>query len=236
MLRSHQLIATCFAIIALGPTMTAARAEMRPSNGRDVDKITELQPFTHVSYIPAGSSMSSIRIESIKLVKVPTKRRIVTNEGYCNQPWAEPGGSMECQRITDELPVTAYRVTYSYRGQPLASDEYGNTYFTFSVYFRPAEIGPRLREIVALGKVRRADLEEFFELTTSRQLVQQTVIDSAKSAQCDGTYIDGNWTRTNPKCEDRLAYKTVTGPSPYIAVRVDPVPSRVETALAREQK
>jgi hypothetical protein len=141
---------------------------------------------------------------------------------------------MECQRITDESPVAAYRVTYSYRGEPMTSDEYGNTYFTFSVYFRLDEIGPRLREMVALGKVRRGALEEFFELTTSRQLVQQTVIDSAKSVLCDGNYIDGNWTRTNPKREDRLAYKTVTGSSRYIAVRVEPVASRVETAVVRE--
>jgi hypothetical protein len=34
------------------------------------------------------------RIEGIKLVKVATKRRSVTNERYCNQPWAEPSGSM----------------------------------------------------------------------------------------------------------------------------------------------
>ena len=142
MLRSHHFIATCFAIIALG-TAVGASAGMRPASGNgNVVEITDLQPFTHVAFIPTGSALSSIRIEGIKLVKVATKRRIVTNERYCNQPWAEPGGSMDCQRITEESPVPAYQVTYSYRGRPMVSDEYGNTYFTFSVYFRQDEISP----------------------------------------------------------------------------------------------
>ena len=79
---------------------------------------------------------------------------------------------MDCQRITEESPVPAYQVTYSYRGRPMVSDEYGNTYFTFSVYFRQDEISPRLREILALGKIRRAALEEFFEITASRVTAQ----------------------------------------------------------------
>ena len=235
MLRSNNLTATCFAIIALGASSVAATAEVRASAGNeDVVEITDLQPFTHMADIPMGSSLPSVRIKSIKLVKVATKRRTVTNERYCNQPWADPGGSMECQRAIDERTEPAYRVTYSYRGQPLVSDEFGNTYVTFSVYFRPDEISPRLREILALGKIRRAALEEFFQLTTSTEPVQQTVIDSAKSALCDGNYVDGNWTRTNPKCEDRVVYRKVATASPYISVRVDPASSRIETAAARE--
>jgi len=163
---------------------------------------------------------------------VATKRRIVTNERDCNQPWAEPGGSMDCQRITEESPVPAYQVTYSYRGRPMVSDEYGNTYFTFSVYFRQDEISPRQREILALGKIRRAALEEFFEVTTSRAPTQQIVIDSANSTLCDGNYLDGNWTRTNPTCEDKIVYQRVASASPYITVRVDPASSRIEAAAA----
>jgi hypothetical protein len=236
MRRSHHFVATCFAIIAVGTSAVAAGAEVRASAGNgDVVESTNLHPFTHVAAIPMGSSLSSVRIESIKLVKVATKRRTITNDHYCNLPWAEPGGSMNCQRTADESPVPAYRVTYSYRGQPLASDEYGNTYFTFSVYFRPDEIGSRLREMVALGKVRPADLEEFFQLSTSRESVQQTVIDPANSAFCDGNYVDGNWIRTNPKCVDRVVYCTVAAASPYISVRVDTTYSRIETAAAARE-
>jgi hypothetical protein len=235
MFRSRHFTATCFAIIAL-VTAVAARARMLSATGNgDVAEITDLQPFTHVAYIPTGSALSSIRIEGIKLVKVATKRRTAGNERYCNQPWAEPGGSMYCQRITGESPVLAYQVTYSYRGRPMVSDEYGNTYFTFSVYFRQDEISPRLREILALGKIRRTALEEFFEVTTSRAPTQQIVIDSANSTLCDGNYLDGNWTRTNPKCEDKIVYQRVASASPYITVRVDSASSRIEAAAAASE-
>jgi hypothetical protein len=113
---------------------------------------------------------------------------------------------MYCQRTTDESSEPAYRVTYSYRGQPMASDEYNNPYFTFSVYFRPTEISPGLRDMLSLGKIRRATVAEFFEMTTSRDSVQQVVIDEPNSTFCNGNYIDGNWFHTNPTCEDRIAY------------------------------
>lgn len=230
MIRLH-FIATCFAIIAL--RTTAATAETRTSAGTgDVVEITELQPFTHIAYIPLGSSLSSLRIEGIKLVKVATKRRTVTNQRYCTQPWAEPGGSMYCELTTDEAPMPAYQVTYSYWGQPLASDEHPNAYFTFSVYFRPDEISPGLREVVAAGKVRRAALVEFFDITTTSEHVQQIVIDHANSTICDGNYLDGNWVRTSPECEDNIAYREVTMPSSYITVKVDPRAFRFETAAA----
>ena len=90
MLRSHHFIATCFAIIALGTSAVGASAGMRSATGNgNVVEITDLQPFTHVAFIPTGSALSSIRIEGIKLVKVAIKRRTVRNERYCNQPWAE---------------------------------------------------------------------------------------------------------------------------------------------------
>jgi hypothetical protein len=235
MFRSHHFIATCFAIIALGTSAVGASAGMRSATGNgDAVEITDLRPFTHVAYIPTGSALSSITIEGIKLVKVATKRRTVTNERYC-QPWAEPGGSMYCQRTTEESPVLAYQVTYLYWGRPMVSDEYGNTYFTFSVYFRQDEISPRLREILALGKIRRAALEEFFEVSTSRAPTQQIVIDSANSKLCDGNYLDGNWTRTNPTCEDKIVYLRVASASPYITVRVDPASSRIEAAVAASE-
>jgi len=236
MLRSHHFIATCFAIIALGTSAVGASAGMRSATGNgNVVEITDLQPFMHVAYIPTGSAQSSIRIEGVKLVKVATKRRTARNERYCNQPWAEPGGSMYCQRITEESPVLAYQVTYAYWGRPMVSDEYGNTSFTFSVYFRQDEISPRLREILAWGKIRRAALEEFFEVTTSRATAQQIVIDSANSTLCDGNYLDGNWTNTNPTCEDKIVYQRVASASPYITVRVDPASSRIEAAAAANE-
>ena len=198
----------------------------------DAVEITDLQPFTHVAYIPFGADLSSVKIEGIEMVKVATKRRSVTNAAYCEQPWSEPGGSMYCQRVTDESHVPAYRVTYSYRGQSMASDEYGNTYFTFRVYFRPDEISPDLRRAASSGRIGRSASAEFLRLTTSRESIQQVVIDRASSTLCDGSYVDGNWIHTNPKCEDRIAYTRIMSASPYITVRVDPASSRFERAAA----
>ena len=230
MFRLHS-VTICFAIITLGTTAITAGTLDSTRNG-DVAEITDLRPFTHAAEIPVGSQTSSIRIECIKLVKIATKRRTVTNDVYCNQPWAEPGGSMFCQRATDESPVSAYRVTYSYRGRPLASDEYGNRYFTFNVYFRPDEISPSVRELVASGKIRRAELAELFDVAASKEPVQEIVIDQAKSTLCDGYYVDGNWVHTDRKCEDNIAYRRVSMPTSYIRVEVNPGTSRYETAAA----
>jgi hypothetical protein len=121
--QTHPIIAACYAIIVWGSTASAAGTG-------DVAELTDLRPFTHVAYIPFGADLSSIRFEGISAVKVAVNRQ-VTNVSDCKQSWSEPGGSMYCQRTVDEAYVPAYRVTYSYRDQPVASDEYGNTYFNF---------------------------------------------------------------------------------------------------------
>ena len=235
MFRSHRFVTTCFAVTAWGSAASAADLEARHQAPlADTVEVTDLQPFTHVAYIPVGASASSIRIESVKAVNVATKRRTVTSTRYCNQPWSDPGGSMLCQRITDESYVPAYRVTYSYSDWSgvMLADEIRNPYFNFSVYFRPDEISTTLREMLSSRKIKRANLAEFFALTTSWGSSQQVVIDQANSTICDGNYVDGNWVRRDAKCEDRIAYKKVATTSPYVTVRVDPGSSRVEMAAA----
>ena len=233
MFRTHQFIATCFAIVGLSTAAVAASA--RAKRG-EVVEVTDLHPFTHVAYIPADANLSSIKMEGIKAVKVATRLRSVTSStSYCEYQYrfAEPGGSMYCPQITNESAVPAYQVSYSFKGQPMASDEYGNTSFTFSVYFRAGELDPALLRALSSGSVSRTAAAEFFQLASSRGSVPQTVIDRAKSKFCDGTYVDGNWIHTNPKCEDAVAYKVIAVPSPYIAVKVNPVFPRIETAAAR---
>jgi hypothetical protein len=226
----HRPLSATLAILTVGAM--AANAGSASTAGRDAIEITDLQPFTHVASLPAGSDPSSIKIESIKAMKVATKRRSITKQQFCDEPWLEPGGSMYCQSTTDESSESAYRVTFSYRGQPMASDEHGNSYFTFSVYFRPTEMSPRLRNMLDLGKVRRVPLAELFEITTAAGFLQQVVMDEANSTFCDGNYQDGNWIHTNPACEDEIAYKNVVSPSPYLTVRVDPAFSCLETGAA----
>jgi hypothetical protein len=118
--------------------------------------------------------------------------------------------------------MPAYRISYSYNGPPMASDEYGDRYFTFSVYLHPDELSPAMRRTISAGH-SRADVAAFFKLTTSRDAVQRVAIDEPNSTFCDGSYMDGSWTHTNSKCEDRITYKTVTAPSSYITVKIDPV-------------
>jgi hypothetical protein len=222
MFHTRQLVTACFAIIAWGSAAVAALPKSRHDS--DASVVLDLHPFTHTAYIPAGSDLSSIAIESIKAVKVATKVRVRTDLGYCEDaPVWEPGGSIYCPRTSDESLVRAYEVTFSFRGQPMASDEYGGTNFTFSVYYRPDEISPALRRTISSGKISRSDIAEFFQFTTSRNSVRQIVMDQANSTVCEGNYVDGSWSHTSPKCGDSVAYQTVAGASPYIAVRVEPV-------------
>lgn len=187
----------------------------------EIVKYKHLNPFTHIAYIPADANLSSIRVRSIRQVNVDTKLRATTDVRYCNQ---HLGQSMFCPKITSELPAPAYEVTYSYRGQPLASDDvFANTAFTFSVYFRPDEISPKLRQAISSGKISRNDLAELFHFTISRPSVQQLVIDRANSSFCPGRSIHGYWVHTDPRCRDRVAHKKMAVPSPYVAVQVAPV-------------
>jgi hypothetical protein len=238
MSRTHQFIATCFAV---GLSTAAFAASARARRG-EVVEVTDLQPFTHVAYIPADADLSSIKMESVKAVKVATRRRSVTNKNYCDYVYrfSDPGGSMYCPQTTNESPVPAYRVSYSYKGKPMASDEYASTYslsvYSFSVYFRPDELNPALLQALSSGRVGRSSAAEFFQLTTSRGTVPETVIDRSKSRFCEGYYfVDGYWIHTNPKCEDVVAYKVIATPSPYITVKVNPTYPRLATVASGRQ-
>ena len=89
-------------------------------------KIKDLHPFTHLASIPASSDPAKIKFEKVKATRVFTKEKIVVDPGYCKDlPFRDPGGSMFCPYTEDASPAPAYEVMYSFKGQPLASDEYG---------------------------------------------------------------------------------------------------------------
>jgi hypothetical protein len=208
-------------------------AQVAPTTGTAAPEaidLTELQPFTHVAYIPAGADLSTIKFESVKAVKVATKTASITYGRYCGQAHREPGGSMFCPSVQDEYPVAAYRVTYSYRGPAMASDESGSTRFTFSVNMRPEDLNPAVLQTVSARKINRVAAAEDFKITTSRDLVPRTVIDDEKSTFCEGRYTDGGWIHLYVKCEDQAVYKTVMVPSDYITVKVNPVSSSTTVA------
>ena len=207
-------------------SLRLSAATISTQNGA-ITRIKDLHPFTHFASIPASSDPAKIKFEKVKATRVFTKEKSVLDPGYCKDlPFRDPGGSMFCPYTEDESPAPAYEVTYSFNGQPLASDEYGNRYFTFQVHFRPEEVPPGLRRALSIGKMKRSELETYFTVATSRPAVRAAVIDEANSSFCDGNYIDGNWIQKDRNCKDKVSFNTVTKPSDYITVEVDPISPR----------
>jgi len=209
--------------LCAGASLNRPNAVIDEPSGAKV-QVQDLHPFTHFAYIPAGSDLSTIRFEKAKTVEVAIKIRYRTDTDYCAElPFRDPGGSMLCPCSETESLATAYKVTYSFRGQPLASDEYGGRYFFFHVYFRPDELAREVRKALSARKLNRVETADYFTVKTSREAVQRVVIDETRSGFCDAIVRDGLWTDTDPDCLDRINYKTITTPSDYITVRVDPV-------------
>jgi hypothetical protein len=92
-----------------------------------------------------------------------------------------------------------------------------------------------LRRALSIGKMKRAELATYFNVSTSRPPVPASVIDEANSSFCDGNYRDGDWIQKDPKCKDKVSFKTVTRPSDYITVKVDPIPARAQRAALSSQ-
>ena len=175
----------------------------------------------HVARIPAGSDLSSIRFQGIKMVTVPVGSKVANDARYCEQAaLRDPGGSMYCPSVRPAGFERMYQVTYSYEGRPLASVEYGNTHHTFSVNYRPEELSPAQQAMFS-RKGTRADAAGSFELTMSKELDTRQVVDNSQSTFCKVTYVDGVSTHADPKCEDNIQFKTIAVPSDYIAIRVE---------------
>jgi len=193
-----------------------------PAKDGAAAQITDLQPFTNIAEIPVGSDLASIRFEGIKLVKVATTRTSITDQRYCEAGFPEPGGSMYCPFVQDGSLAPAYRITYSYTGPAIGSDEYGDTRFTFSVTVRRLDVSPAVLQMMSAHKINRAAAAKDFRLSTFRGLVPRVAIDDANSVFCAGNCIDGLCTHTDRNCEEKVTYKTVATPSDYVTVRVDP--------------
>lgn len=240
----HRLMFKMAAVAAVGTFFLAAALAAtndpgatpgkRASSAAATVEIAYLRPFTNVAEIPAGSDLSSIRLEGIKAVKVATRRIIsTTDKGYCAEGYRAPGGSMYCPSVQDGSFVPAYQITYSYNGPALGGDEYGSTHFTFSVNMRREDLDPAVIDSVSAHRVNRTVAAESLKLTTYRSLVPQIVIDEANSAFCAGNYVDDLWTQTDRNCEEKVTFKTVAVPSGYIAVRVDATAGAPVTTASR---
>jgi hypothetical protein len=205
MFRKHSFAAVCVSIASLAASLGAT------GNKPAVQSIA-LHPFGNVGYVLADSDLSSIRFEGIRLVHVPAK--LLVDNRFCEDQFRDPGGSIFCPITNYEARVPAYRVTYSYTGRRMASDEFPNRHprYTFSVLFRPDQLDADTR--AGHGG---------FVLSTRIDLVKQTVVDEANSHFCEGEHRDGHWVATHPRhCEDYYAFKTVWRPSQYVSVVVTP--------------
>lgn len=217
-------VATALSAVGAMSTMAGSQSAVHLTTNA---KVEELHPFTHLVALPDGADLSSIKFERVKLVKVATQKKSTLDASQCEDPaYREPGGSIRCSSFAVPSTSPAYEVTYSYRGQTMPSDESGSNYFRFSVYFREDEVSPAIRKTLS-EHPKAKTVADFFVLTTNRDQVKRMVIDEAASTFCEGNFVDGSWTRTDPKCGDTVISKATTGPSNYVTVKVDPAPGGV---------
>jgi hypothetical protein len=180
----------------------------------------ELDPFTHVASIPATVDPKTIRFQKLKMVDLASKTQTITNSPDCKErQFRDPDGT-GCEAVKVLERVKAVEADYSYLGPEYSASDgeiVPANRQTFSVYFRPDELpvsGP-------VEKLNREQAESLFQVSTSRPMVQERVVDKEHSRFCEGNYVDGNWVRTDPKCQDQMQYTTRTVPSEYWAVAVD---------------
>jgi len=175
----------------------------------------EINPFTNVASIPSVVDPSTVRFEKLKMVELASKTKTTTDPEKCKDRQFRDG-DVTCQTVTVLERVKAVEAQYSYNGPVLASGETVPGRDQFSVYFRPEELaaaGP-------VDKLKREQAESLFEVSTSRPMVEQKVIDQAHSHFCEGSYVDGTWKRKDANCQDQVQYLTQTVASPNLLIQV----------------
>jgi hypothetical protein len=208
------------AVVVAGGLILAIR--MNPSTSTNDGRGTiaapvSPNPFTHVASIPAIVDPSTIRFEKLRMVDVASKMKTTTDTQNCkDRQFREPDGT-NCQATIVEERVKAVEATYSFNGPVLSAGESIPGRDTFSVYFRPEEVGAD----GPVEKLKRDQAASFFQVSTYRATVEQKTIDKQNSHFCEGNYVDGNWVRKDPKCQDQVQYANQTVPSPYLTVQVD---------------
>ena len=183
--------------------------------GAPVKQGDQLNPFSHLATIPAIVDPATIRFEKMRLVDVASKTKTTTDADKCKgQQFRDPDGS-NCETTMVEEKVKAVEAVYSYASPVVAAGEASPGRDTFSVYFRPEEVG-------ADGtSLKRSQAESFFLVGTSRAMVEQKVVDKQHSKYCDGNYVDGNWVKKDSHCQDQVQFINRVLPSPYMTVQVE---------------
>ncbi len=173
-------------------------------------------PFTHVASVPAVVDPSTIRFEKLRMVDLASKTQNTTDAQDCKErQFRDPGTN--CQTVKVVERVKAVEATYSYNGDVMGAGESIPGRSTFSVYFRPEEVGVQGK----VEKLKRDEAASLFQVNTFRPTVEQKVIDKQHSQFCDGNYVDGNWVKKDAKCQDQVQYTSQTAPAQYLTVQVD---------------
>ncbi|HTB13706.1 MAG TPA: hypothetical protein VK752_19160 [Bryobacteraceae bacterium] len=204
-------------VLAFRTSPSTSTADGRGTIGAPVKQGEQLSPYSHVATIPAIVDPSTIRFEKMRTVEVASKTKTTTDPDKCkDQQFRDPDGS-NCQTTTVEERVKAIEAVYSYSGPVVASGEATPGRDTFSVYFRPEEVGAD----GPVEKLKRDQAASFFQVSTSRSMVEQKVVDKQHSTYCEGNYADGNWVRKDPKCQDQVQFINQVVASPYMTVQID---------------
>jgi len=203
--------------LKMNPSSTGDTAGTIAAPVKNVE-IAAASPFTNLATIPASVDPSSIRFEKLKAVEVASKMKTTTDEQRCKDLKAKDPDGSGCSSTAVVEKVKAIEATYSYDGVELGAGEGGAPgRTTFSVYFRPEDVvvdGP-------VAKLKRDQAAGMFRVTSYRAMVDQKVVDKQHSQFCAGSYIDGSFVRTDPKCQDQVQFTTQSVASPYLTVQVD---------------
>ncbi len=176
----------------------------------------QLNPYTHVASVPAIVDPSSIRFEKLRMVELASKTKPTTDAQDCKErQFRDPGTNCETTKVIEK--VKAVEATYSFGGDVMGAGESVPGRSTFAVYFRPEELGVEGK----IDKMKRDEAASLFQVNTFRPMVEQKVIDKQHSQFCEGNYVDGNWVKKDPKCQDQVQYTSQTAPAQYLTVQVD---------------
>jgi hypothetical protein len=197
-------------------TSSTSTNEVQGTIAKRTVETAEINPFTNVASIPSTVDPKSIHFEKLKMVELASKTKTTSDPAYCKDRQFRESDPT-CQTVSVVERVKAVEAKYSYNGPVISSGEATPGRDQFSVYFRPEELAAAGQ----IEKMNREQAESLFAVSTSRQTVDEKVIDKANSHFCEGNYVDGNWTRKDAKCQDQVQYKTVTVPSPNLLVQVD---------------
>jgi hypothetical protein len=176
---------------------------------------SNIDPFTHRAFIPATVDTSTIRLEKVKMVDLASKTENTMAPGCKEKQFRDPDGS-NCEVVKVLEHVKAVEADYSFIGPQLGTGE-GDTRpnrQTLAVYFRP-------EEVPVSGEVAKLNRESLFQVSTSRPIIQQRVVDEQNSRLCKGNYVDGNWVQADPNCKEQVQYTNRTVPATYWVVEVD---------------